>query len=120
MEKKYIVIKKTLPIMLVAAFLLAACVQPVSTSDNTTDQADPTPVEKAQDTPVVEEPGELEAYDPGVETEEVQPSPTSEPECRVEDPQKVGYSVLGPPDEDDWTRGPDDGYVTIIEYGDFQ
>jgi len=28
--------------------------------------------------------------------------------------------VLGPPDEDDWTRGPNDGYVTIIEYGDFQ
>ena len=120
MEKKYIVIKKTLPIILVAAFLLAACGQTVSTSDNTSDQADLTPVGKAQDTPVGEEPDELEAYDPGVETEEAQPSPTSEPECRVEDPQKVGYSVLGPPDEDDWTRGPDDGSVTIIEYGDFQ
>jgi len=44
--------------------------------------------------------------------------------CTVRSPRPTPnptlQAVLPPPGEDDWTRGPDNAYVTIIEYGDYQ
>ena len=40
--------------------------------------------------------------------------------CRVKTPQQIAYSMLPRPNESDHARGPEDAYVTIIEYGDFQ
>ena len=43
-----------------------------------------------------------------------------EANCRVKTSQQIGYTVLPRPNETDHSRGPDDAYVTFIEYGDFQ
>ena len=44
--------------------------------------------------------------------------------CTVRSPRPTPnptlQAVLPPPGEEDWTRGPDNAYVTIIEYGDYQ
>jgi hypothetical protein len=49
---------------------------------------------------------------------------TSRPGCTVVSrkptPGPTQQSQLAPANERDWSRGPAEAYVTIIEYGDFQ
>ena len=49
--------------------------------------------------------------------------PTHEPGCTVrsdQQPDPTVESLLSPVTEKDWTKGPDDAYVTIMDYSDFQ
>lgn len=49
---------------------------------------------------------------------------TKVPGCTVRSqkptPDATRQALLPPPSDDDWKKGKDDAYVTIIEYGDFQ
>ncbi len=49
--------------------------------------------------------------------------PTLEPGCTVKSdrqPNPTVESLLSPVTEKDWTKGPGDAYVTIMDYSDFQ
>ena len=35
-------------------------------------------------------------------------------------PDPTQQSLIPPPSKEDWSQGPEEAYVTIIEYGDFQ
>jgi hypothetical protein len=49
--------------------------------------------------------------------------PTRPPGCTVKTrqptPGPTEQSILPPPGEKDWSRGPTGAYITLIEYGDF-
>lgn len=92
----------------------------------------PPPTEEATDTPVAvvasptvsravtQTPTSIseEATEAASEPEAVFPTPHPNPECVVEpipeDPN------IPPVTADEWSKGPDDALVTLIEYGDFQ
>jgi hypothetical protein len=82
----------------------AATDTPTAASPTASDLATPTSVAEAAET--VSEP--TAAF----------PTPNPNPECVVapipEDPN------IPPVTADDWSQGPDDAQVTLIEYGDFQ
>ena len=49
------------------------------------------------------------------------PTATPKPACHVAERQsETAQTVLPLPDDKDWSQGPADAYVTIIEYSDFQ
>jgi hypothetical protein len=61
---------------------------------------------------------------PSIATPVSQSTATKQPGCTVTT-RKPGLdptqeSPIPPVDESDWSIGPQDAYVTIIEYGDFQ
>jgi hypothetical protein len=41
-------------------------------------------------------------------------------ESRQSTPDPTMQAILPPIDSSDWVKGPEDAYVTFIEYGDFQ
>jgi hypothetical protein len=53
----------------------------------------------------------LEASGPPAGCTVVSPQPTPGPTQR---------SIFPPVSQDDWTQGPEDAYVTVLEYADFQ
>ena len=50
--------------------------------------------------------------------------PGKQPGCTVVQrqptPGPTQNAIIPPPGEKDWAHGPQDAYVTVIEYGDFQ
>ena len=112
-------------LMLLAAIglipLLAACgsAKPSPTEEATATAsaatASPTAPSSAADTPtaIAEETAEVVA-----EPEAVFPTPNPNPECVTEptpeDPNIPAVTA------DDWSKGPGDALVTLVEYGDFQ
>jgi hypothetical protein len=89
--------------------LLAACGQ---ATDTPTAAASPTAMDLATPTSVAE------ATEAVPEPTAAFPTPNPNPECVAapipEDPN------IPPVTADDWSQGPDDAQVTLIEYGDFQ
>ena len=53
-----------------------------------------------------------------------QATATKKPGCtavsRRAEPNPTQEALLPPPGENDWVQGPEDAYVTFIEYGDYQ
>ena len=53
-----------------------------------------------------------------------QSTATKEPGCTVRSekptPDPTRQALLPPPSDDDWAKGSEDAYVSIVEYGDFQ
>lgn len=50
-------------------------------------------------------------------------SPSREPSCTIKsnrEPNPTVESLLSPVSDQDWTKGPGDAYVTILDYSDFQ
>jgi len=49
---------------------------------------------------------------------------TRGPSCTVKSPKPTAgptqESLLPPPNDQDWSKGPDNAYATIIDYSDFQ
>lgn len=114
-------LKKLLIFAVLISVFLAAC---QSAAGSPTTQPSAT-AEPQEDTPTA-------ASSPTVET-----APTAtqeEPTEQVENPQEANctvvsrqptpgpteQSIIPPVSESDWTHGPEDAKVTIIEYGDFQ
>jgi hypothetical protein len=77
--------------------------------------ASPTVSSPATNTPTA---SSEEATQPAPEPAAAFPTPNPNPECVVEpipeDPN------IPPATADEWSKGPDDASVTLIEYGDFQ
>jgi hypothetical protein len=106
--------------MLAAAglvLLLTACgpatpLPVAEATDTPTAAASPTPSDVATPTPVAE------ATETVPEPAAAFPTPNPNPECVAapipEDPN------IPPVSADEWSQGPDDAQVTLIEYGDFQ
>jgi cyclophilin family peptidyl-prolyl cis-trans isomerase/protein-disulfide isomerase len=94
------------------ALLLAACTssQPIVTETATIQSATQAPTATAppttapsQEAPVVQ------ALAPGCNVASQQPTPGP-----------TQQSIFPPVNEDDWAKGPEDAYITITEYSDFQ
>lgn len=120
-------IKRLSIILLLMSLVLAACQGSTPVVESETEAVS-----------VTESPATLAPT--STSTKEVQPteeptsSPTSAKEasgeslppagCTVVSPQPTPgptqRSIFPPVSEDDWVQGPEDAYVTIIEYADFQ
>lgn len=98
--------KRFLILLFSLSLLVSACAQ----SDN---QATPTVEETLVPTQV-----EQEVVDVNLSTA------TNEPGCTVRSqkptPDPTRQALLPPPSDNDWAKGSEHAYVTIIEYGDFQ
>lgn len=85
-----------------ASEVLGVCQPEEDCDDETTEGEEPT-----------EEPAEATA------TPEVEPRTEEVENVPVEEPVDLGDDPLAVTDAD-WVKGPDDAFITIIEYGDFQ
>ena len=100
--KKWIVIT-----FLLTAIFLSACAQQNQASEVPTDTVQVTEVvQTAQPTSGAAANDKTEASCT-VRTAQPTPGPTQQ-------------ALLPPPTEDDWKTGPDNAYITLIEYGDYQ
>ncbi len=112
--------KRFLPLLVVLAFLLAACggETPTQVAEDTAQEAVTAPEATHTQPPPTEAPVQV--------TEEVAEEP--EPvelvsECTlVSSPMspESQYAPLFAVTDDDWVSGPDDAALTIVEYGDYQ
>jgi hypothetical protein len=105
--------KKQILLLLTAlALILTACAQS-TTQPAETESATQPPTE----VPVKQEPATQVASQP-------EPAADDEPGCTVIGPKPTPdptlQAILPPPGENDWIKGPEDAYVTLVEYGDFQ
>ncbi|MEJ2709257.1 MAG: hypothetical protein P8074_16730 [Anaerolineales bacterium] len=121
--------KKTVVIfMLLLGILLAGCQAASPAGVETTAQSSATaiptqtPQEKA-----VEEPTATQAQatrQVASPSEEVIAGTAPPPGCtvvsRIPTPGPTERSIFPAVSDEDWTQGPSDAYVTILEYGDFQ
>ena len=112
-------------VLLIALLLVAACRPPVEDVDPGSSEVTSTE-ELGACKP--EEPCDDETAEPEAPVEETpEPAaPTEEPE-REEEVENTPTEAAAVPVEDllavtddDWVKGPDDAFITIIEYGDFQ
>lgn len=112
--------------LLFASILLAACqgAAPAVLETETVTQTE-SPVELVPTSTSTQEvqPTEEPASSPtSAETALVEQSPPQG--CTVVSPQPTPgptqRSIFPPVSEDDWVQGPQDAYVTILEYADFQ
>jgi hypothetical protein len=113
-------LKKTITLSIIFIVFLAAC-QSASTS--------PTALSSTQVEPTRSSQGESSTQPPPLP--EVSPTPSiestgvqAEANCTVisrqPTPGPTEQSIIPPVSDSDWTQGPEDAKVTIIEYGDFQ
>ena len=94
-------------VLLLAAFVLSACAkqsQPTETSEVTAQVESTAPVSEVNQNT---EPAQQKEASCTVRTAQPTPNPTEQ-------------ALLPPPGEDDWQVGPDNAYITLIEYGDYQ
>jgi hypothetical protein len=105
MEKSFMA-KRFLILLFSISLLVSACAQSEI-------QATPTVEETVEPTPVEQEVANVS-----------QSTATKEPGCTVTSqkptPDPTRQALLPPASDDDWAKGGDEAYVTIIEYGDFQ
>ena len=94
--------KLTLSIILLLAVVLVGCVG---------SQETPTPTSRPAPTTVLDIPSAAEAFSPNSGCTVVAQQPT---------PGPTPVSPFMPITVDEWSRGPEDARVTIIEYSDFQ
>ncbi len=107
-------------ILLVALLLVGACRPEVEEPESSSSDASSTedlgvcqPEEDCEDEPGEDEAPTEEAAEPTVApVEETDSAPSEAPVVPADDPLAV--------QDGDWTMGPDDAFMTIIEYGDFQ
>jgi hypothetical protein len=110
--------KSILFLFLILALALSAC-------GSLTPPAAATPAgstEAAQQAAPVGTPAESSATDAALANPTVAGTPTK-PECRVDTSAQASLkneTLLPKIGTTDWTKGPDDAYVHIIEYSDFQ
>jgi len=118
--------------LLVFAIILTGC---GGATDSTSDSSDTTTnnqAEQAADEPsTVERTEEVATQENDVEAEpsasESQPLASSSAECHATTPENDPLMALlqtnpaiPPISDDDWSKGPADAAINIIEYGDFQ
>ena len=115
--KKHLLIVAALGLipLLAACGKAAATPTPEATDEPTAAVASPRPESEA--TPAAA-PASEEATEIAPEPEAAFPTPHPNPECVAEpipeDPN------IPPVTADEWSKGPDDALVTIVEYADFQ
>jgi hypothetical protein len=99
--------------LFIGVFLLALMLSACATADSEVETAVPS------ETPTLAATAVSQATLPAN-----QPTETKEPGCTARSrrsvPDPTLEALLPPPGEDDWVVGPDDAYVTLIEYGDYQ
>jgi len=94
-------------VLLLAAFVLSACApqsEPTDNAEATTQVETTAPVSEANQSTETVQQKEASCT---VRTAQPTPNPTEQ-------------ALLPPPEEDDWQVGPDNAYITLIEYGDYQ
>ena len=112
--------KRFVPLLLVLAFLLAAC------GGETPTQVEEAPAQEAVTAPKATHPQPPAPTETAVQvfTEAEEPEPVElVSECTlVSSPMspESQYAELFAVTEDDWVFGPDDAALTIVEYGDYQ
>jgi hypothetical protein len=121
--------KKTVVIfMLLLGILLAGCqaASPAGVETAAEPSATVIPTQTPQEK-AVEEPTATEARvtkEVASPSEEVVAGTAPPPGCtvvsRIPTPGPTERSIFPAVSDEDWTQGPSDAYVTILEYGDFQ
>jgi hypothetical protein len=108
-------VKRILILSFILVFFLAAC-QSVTSSPTTE------AVEQVSETEAATEPPPLPEVSPTPGSEEVvaEGEATCTVVSRQPTPGPTEQSLVPSVDASDWTQGPQDAKVTIIEYGDFQ
>ena len=99
-------------LLIVLALLLAACQsQTTPVSPTATEASSPAPTQEAAASAEPEQPAATALV-----------GPAAPPGCTVVSQETASdeESPFLPITEQDWTQGPEDAYVTILEYGDFQ
>lgn len=113
--------RKIIPLLLAALALVLAACQPQSAPPDTampaTTEASSEPTDAPLASPTIEQPTAMP--DPA---QTAMVGPQAPPGCTVVSQADASSSDSPFPEisADDWVQGPEDAYVSIIEYGDFQ
>lgn len=94
-------------VILLTAFVLSACAQQPQTADTPEVSAQAAATATVSQVNPSTEPVQQKEASCTVRTAKPTPGPTEQ-------------ALLPPPNEDDWQTGPDNAYITLIEYGDYQ
>lgn len=116
-------------VLAILALLLVACQANTATPASTEtvesgDQESSLPSE-VTDTPQETAPPETATLPPETPTPaQISAETSGTPGCTVESPRPTPgptqQSIFPPVTDEDWATGPEDAFITILEYGDFQ